>query len=80
MEPDAPEKAQYQALAGSLKELIRSHGWDSYRKLLEDAENGWIKRLLDENRDTYDHNKGVIEGLRLAFHLPQQIIDRASKL
>lgn len=80
MEPNDPEKAKYQALAASMRELLRSPGWDSYRKVLEDAENGWIQRLLVENRETYDYNKGVIEGLRFAFAVPQQIIDRTAQL
>ncbi len=74
------ERAHYQAIALQLKSLVRADGWDTYRRLLEDAENGWIQRLLGESRESHDYNRGVIHGLREAFHLPQQVIDRASKL
>ena len=75
-----PEIAKHLVMGAAMRDLIQSPGWDSYRKLLEDAENGLLKRLLDENRETYDYNKGFIMGLRLAFNIPQQIIDRASQL
>jgi hypothetical protein len=76
----AQEKAHYHALALQLRSLTQADGWDTYRRLLEDAENGWIQRLLGESRDQHDYNRGVIQGLREAFHLPQQVIARADKL
>ena len=74
------EKAKYQALAASMRDLLRSPGWDSYRKVLEDAENGWIQSLIAGGKDAHDYNNGVITGLRFAFNIPQQIINRASQL
>ena len=80
MEPDKAEIGHWKALAGNLKSVMGTEAWDSYRKLLEDTENDWIQRMLGGEKDTFDFHKGVLHGLRLAYHIPEQIIERAARL
>lgn len=80
MEPDKAEVGRWKALASNLRALKGSEGWDSYLKLLEDTENEWIQRMLGATRDEFDFHKGVLHGLRLAYHLPDTVIQRANLL
>mgnify|MGYP001593261066 CR=1 FL=1 len=63
-------------MAQGFRELLRSEGWDLYRQQLEMVENQHIQQLVAGSKEEHDATRGVILGLRIAFQLPQNIINR----
>ena len=75
-----PEKEAQHVHAAKMRVLLTSEGWDAYRGVLGDAELRWMERTCTGSRDEFDYHKGVIEGLRLAYLIPGQIIERAKSI
>jgi rubrerythrin len=74
------EKAHWQAIAQSLRSLRASEGWDTYRGELEQAEFRLQEQLMACSKDEFDRIRGQIDGLRLAYRIPEQIIAKTASL
>lgn len=73
----SPPDEQTRAIAARLKDLTTSLGWDTYVTAIDQEITLNIERLITGRKEDFDHQKGVIEGLRLARYLPTKLINQA---
>lgn len=75
------EVARWTTLKYSMQELLHHSAWDVYANELEQS---WLRHMDKDLMTTADYGQlryyqGVIDGLRRAASLPQDLIHRADK-
>jgi len=66
--------------AAKMRLLIETAEFDEYIRQLEATEQEWVERCVTEGKDSYEKNAGVIQGIRLAAHLPGFLIAHFQKM
>ena len=74
------ELGYWETISARMQELLASEPWDAFYKCLSDREIEEMERLVGCQALEHDYRAGFIQGLRCAFRLPQEIIDRVVKM
>jgi hypothetical protein len=67
-------------IAAKMRLLLETEGFDEYIRQLEVTEQAWVERTVTEGKDAYERNAGIVQGLRIAGHLPGRLIEHYQKL
>lgn len=70
----SPDYERMAWIAAKMRLLIETSEFDEYIRQLEAIEQERVERCVTEGKETYDLNRGIIQGLRLAAHLPGTLI------